>query len=91
MESPLGVNKFCSYHHYHLGKEYFFEGHCHKSWEITIIVKGAVRFTYDDRVVTLRKNMMIICENDVFHRNCVWSDRGAELYVYQFYTDHISQ
>lgn len=89
MKSPLEVNKFCSYYHYHLGKEYFFAGHCHKSWEINIIVKGALRFTYDDRVVTLRKNMLVICENDVFHRNCVWSDHGAEIYVYQFYTDHI--
>ncbi len=89
MESPLEVNKFCSYHHYHLGKEYFFDGHCHKSWEINIIVKGALRFTYDDRVVTLRKNMLVICENDIFHRNCVWSEHGAEIFVYQFYTDHI--
>lgn len=89
MKSPLEINKFSTYYHYYLGKEYFFAGHSHKSWEINIIVKGALRFTYDDRVVTLRKNMLVICENNVFHRNCVWSNNGAEIFVYQFYTDHI--
>lgn len=89
MKSPLEINKFSSYYHYYLGKEYFFAGHSHKSWEINVVVKGALRFTYDDRVVTLRKNMLMICESDVFHRNCVWSDNGAEIFMYQFYTNHI--
>lgn len=84
-----GNNKFNTYFHYNFTKEHYFSGHTHMMWEINVVTKGVLQVTYDDRVVTLGKNMLMICESNVFHRNRVKSDENVELFVYQFYTDRI--
>ncbi len=89
MNSPLNLNLFFRYYHYYLQKGYCFGGHTHPAWEINIIRKGELEVTYDDQIITLKKNMLMICESDVFHRNRVLSPNGAELFVYQFFTDEI--
>ena len=89
MITTEGNNKFNTYFHYHFTKEHYFSGHTHKQWEINIVTKGVLQVTYDDRVVTLGKNMLMICESNIFHRNRVKSDEDVELFVYQFYTDRI--
>lgn len=89
MNSPLKVNEFSIYYRYNHSGDYCFEGHTHSAWEINVITKGILNVTYDDRIITLRENMLMICESEVFHRNRVMSPSGAELFVYQFYTDDI--
>ena len=84
MKSPVEFEKFDTYYHYHHNRDYCFEGHSHKNWEINIVTKGVLSVTYDDRVITLKKNMMLVCEGDTFHRNRVVSSDGVELFVYQF-------
>lgn len=84
MKSPVEIEKFDTYYHYHHNGDYCFEGHSHKAWEINVVTKGVLSVTYDDRVITLKKNMMLVCEGDTFHRNRVVSSDGVELFVYQF-------
>lgn len=82
-------NKFNKYFHYNFTREHYFAGHTHAEWEINVVTSGVLQVTYDDRVVTLEKNMLMIAENNVFHRNRVKSDENVELFVYQFFTDRI--
>lgn len=89
MNSPINVNQIKRYYHYYHKNGYFFGGHTHPSWEVNIVAKGILEITYDDKIITLGENMMMVCEPDIFHRNRVLSDEGTELYVFQFYTDDI--
>lgn len=84
MKGSLEVEKFDTYYHYHHNNDYSFIGHSHKEWEINVVTKGVLSVTYDDRVITLKKNMMLVCEGDTFHRNRVVSSDGVELFVYHF-------
>ena len=84
MKSPLEIYEFNTYYHYHHNYDYSFEGHSHKVWEINVVTNGVLSVTYDDRIITLKKNMLLVCEGDTFHRNRVVSSDGVELFVYQF-------
>lgn len=89
MNSPIRIHTFDSYYHYNLDSNYFFVGHTHSTWEINIVTRGLLEITYDDKIITLQENMLLIGEPEIFHRNRVLSSEGAELYVYQFSTDDI--
>lgn len=80
---------FDSYYHYNHSKDFYFNGHTHASREINVVTRGVLNVTYDDRIITLKKNMLMIYESEVFHRSRVMSSDGVELLVYQFYTDDI--
>ncbi len=89
MKKPLSLQKFHSYFHYNHNGDYCFAGHTHNFWEINVVTKGSLSITYDDQIVTLRENMLMICESEVFHRNRVLTPDGAELFVYHFYVDDL--
>lgn len=89
MSNHLNVNAFLKYYHFYHPCGYFFGGHTHAAWEINVVKKGKLKITYDDQVITLKKNMLLICESEVFHRSRVLSSNGVELFVYQFLTDDI--
>lgn len=89
MGKPLFINDFQKYYHYHHSADYCFHGHTHDAWEINIVTRGSLSVTYDDQVITLQENMLIICESDIFHRNRVLSPEGVDLFVYHFYPDNI--
>lgn len=89
MNNPLNVNTFHTYYRYNHSGDYCFDGHTHAAWEINVVTKGVLNVTYDDRIIPLRENMLMIYESEVFHRNRVLSPEGAELFVYHFYTDDI--
>lgn len=89
MDKPLSLDLFQKYYHYNHSGDYYFSGHTHDTWEINVVTKGSLGVTYDDQVITLQENMLIICENDVFHRNRVLTPEGAELFVFHFYADGI--
>lgn len=86
MDCPLQVTEFRSFFHSYHKSNYTFDGHTHSALELYYVADGELETTYDDQLITLKKNMLIIYENDVFHRSRVLSDNGAETFAFHFYS-----
>ena len=91
MKSPLTIRQINTYYHYLFNKDHIFEGHRHNTWEVNVVLKGTLEITYDDSIITLGTDMLMIFEPEVFHKNRVLSTDGAELLVFMFLTDDIPQ
>lgn len=89
MDNPLYINELLRYYRYHHQNDYVFGGHSHTFWEINIVAKGLFEVTYDDTIITLKENMLMIYEADIFHRSRVISSDDAEVFVYHFITEDI--
>ena len=89
MDNTLRIRKFDKYYNHKKPGDYFFHGHSHSSWEINVVLSGTLSVTYDDNVIPLEKDMLVIFENNVFHRNKVLSPEGTEFLVFAFYADNI--
>lgn len=89
MDRSINVDNVVWYAHANRQSNYSFIGHTHDSWEINIVTKGEFHVTYDDHVIPLKENMLMLFKGDVFHHNRVVSSKEVELFVYQFYTRDI--
>ena len=89
MDDTLRIEEFYKYYHHKKPGDYFFRGHSHSAWEVNVVLSGTLNVTYDDNVIPLEKNMLVIFRNNVFHRNRVLSPEGAEFLVFDFYADNI--
>ena len=89
MNSPLSINQLLRYFRHYHQKDYSFGGHSHMYSEITIVLKGRFEVTYDDTIITLKENTLMIYDEDVFHRNRIISSEDAVVLVYHFKTDDI--
>lgn len=89
MDKPLRIEKFSKYYYHKMPGDYNFNGHSHSAWEINVVLSGRLSVTYNDNVVSLEKNMLVIFENNTFHRNRVLSPEGTEFLVFMFYIDNI--
>ena len=87
--TPVSVQAFLEYYHYQHPSDYVFEGHIHSKWEINVLTRGEMEITYDDHIIHLQKDMLLIGEPGAYHRSRVLSGDGAALTVYQFFTDSI--
>lgn len=83
------MEKFESYYHYLHKSDYKFKGHSHSMWEVNILISGKMEIIYDDKIITLEKDAIILYEPNVFHRNRVVSPEGADCIIYHFYSDNI--
>lgn len=52
---------------------FVFKGHSHDSWEINILLKGEMEITYEEHIITLKENSIILFEPNVFHSSRVLS------------------
>ncbi len=89
MSHPVYINNFLRYYRNRRDCGYFFGGHTHPAWEVNVVTSGAMEITYDNTISIVRKNMLMLIESDVFHRNRVLSPEGADMYVYQFVSDNM--
>lgn len=88
-ENEVNVRLFSEYYNYFHRNDYAFQGHTHEKWEINVILSGEMEITHHDRILSLKKDMLLICEPGIYHRNRVLSPNGAQQLVFQFCTDSI--
>ncbi len=86
----ISVQEFENYLHPVYNQNFVFEGHRHQMWEINIIHRGEMEVIYGEHVISLKENMIMLFEPNVFHSNRIVSKNGVDKTVYQFLTDDIA-
>ncbi len=89
-EKIISVKEFENYLHPIYKQNFVFHGHRHQTWEINIVHRGEMEVIYDEHVISLKENMILLFEPNVFHSNRIISKNGVDKTVYQFFTDDIT-
>ncbi len=82
--NDFSLSKIEFYHRYTLNPSYVFNGHSHNSWELNVVLDGALEITYDTFVFRLNKNQAFLSEPNIFHRNKVIENTCANMVVIHF-------
>ncbi len=82
------AKSFHSYYHYRYRNNNAFKGHTHSMWEMNIVLNGEIEITYEDRIISLKENMILLYEPGVYHRNRVISKNKTNYIVYHFYSEN---
>ena len=88
-ENLLSVREFCIYVHAKHEQGFVFKGHSHKTWEVTFVLDGELEIYYEERLIRLKKNSIILFEPNVFHGLKVISNHGSEHLAFQFFSNSI--
>ncbi len=86
----ISITEFENYLHPVYNQNFVFEGHQHQMWEINIVHTGEMEVIYGEHVISLKENMIMLFEPNVFHSNRIISKNGVDKTVYQFLTNDIT-
>lgn len=79
--------EFIKYFHYRHPADYIFTGHRHTRNEINILLDGEMEITCDDKIITLKKNNILVFGSNVFHHTRIISKKATEMLVIEFNCD----